>query len=122
MPSRQSRSARAGLTLPVARIHRHLKEDTHHFRIGADTPVYMAGVLEYLVVEVLDLATECSKTEHRTRITPRYIKLAVSQDRELRHVFKDVTIPQGGVPPNIHSELLPPARRGRAKPVENKKE
>ena len=43
-----SRSARAGVLFPVARMLRYLKRDTHHLRIGSGTPVYMAAVIEYL--------------------------------------------------------------------------
>lgn len=43
-----SKSARAGVLFPVARMQRYLKRDTHHFRIGAGAPVYMAAVIEYL--------------------------------------------------------------------------
>jgi histone H2A len=32
----------------VARMRRYLKGMTHHFRIGAGAPVYMAAVIEYL--------------------------------------------------------------------------
>lgn len=43
-----SRSVRAGVLFPVARMLRYLKRDTHHVRIGSGTPVYMAAVIEYL--------------------------------------------------------------------------
>lgn len=43
-----SRSARAGVLFPVARMLRYLKRDTHHLRVGSGTPVYMAAVIEYL--------------------------------------------------------------------------
>ena len=43
-----SKSARAGVLFPVARMLRYLKNSTHHFRVGAGAPVYMAAVIEYL--------------------------------------------------------------------------
>ena len=43
-----SRSARAGVLFPVSRLHRYLRAGTHHTRIGAGAPVYMAAVIEYL--------------------------------------------------------------------------
>ena len=46
-----SKSARAGVLFPVARMLRYLRKDTHHLRIGAGSPVYMAAVIEYLVGE-----------------------------------------------------------------------
>lgn len=41
------------------------------------------------------------------RIIPRHILLAVHNDEELSKLFKEVTIAQGGVLPNIQSVLLP---------------
>ena len=43
-----TKSARAGVLFPVARMLRYLKNSTHHFRVGAGAPVYMAAVIEYL--------------------------------------------------------------------------
>lgn len=48
-----SKSAKAGVLFPVARMRRYLKGMTHHFRIGAGAPVYMAAVIEYLTGIVL---------------------------------------------------------------------
>ncbi|KAL8617608.1 hypothetical protein ACOMHN_064698 [Nucella lapillus] len=96
-----SRSARAGVLFPVARMLRYLKRDTHHFRVGSGTPVYMAAVIEYLTAEILELAGNAARDFKRGRITPRHILLAVRNDEELDVLFKKVTIPQGGVLPRL---------------------
>lgn len=41
------------------------------------------------------------------RILPRHIMLAVGNDDELDKMLSGVTIPQGGVMPKIHAQLLP---------------
>ncbi|BFZ03876.1 hypothetical protein BsWGS_06915 [Bradybaena similaris] len=105
-----SRSARAGVLFPVARVLRYLRRDTHHFRIGAGSPVYTAAVIEYLVAEILELAGNAAKEFKRGRITPRHILLAISNDDELHELLKNVTIAQGGVVPKIHAVLYGPAR------------
>lgn len=43
-----SKSQRANVTFPVARMKRFLKMGTHRLRIGIGGPVYMAAVIEYL--------------------------------------------------------------------------
>ncbi|KAL8592666.1 hypothetical protein ACOMHN_037606 [Nucella lapillus] len=96
-----SRSARAGVLFPVARMLRYLKRDTHHLRIGSGTPVYLAAVIEYLTAEILELAGNAARDFKRGRITPRHILLAVRNDEELDVLFKKVTIPQGGVLPRL---------------------
>lgn len=52
-----SKSEKANVTFPVARMHRYLKKGTHHLRIGIGSPVYMAAVIEYLTGKSL-LLTE----------------------------------------------------------------
>ena len=102
-----SRSAKAGLQFPVGRIARYLKKGRYAERIGAGAPVYLAAVLEYLSAEVLELAGNAARDNKKTRIVPRHIQLAVRNDEELSKLLAGVTLPEGGVLPNIHAVLLP---------------
>eukprot|EP00497_Spongosphaera_streptacantha_P002490 TRINITY_DN308_c0_g3_i5.p1 TRINITY_DN308_c0_g3~~TRINITY_DN308_c0_g3_i5.p1 ORF type:complete len:109 (+),score=21.38 TRINITY_DN308_c0_g3_i5:81-407(+) len=81
--SQLSRSQRAGVTFPVGRIARFLKQGGYTKRVGAGAPVYMAAVLEYIVAEVLELAGNAAKDNKKNRIVPRFIQLAVRNDDEL---------------------------------------
>ena len=58
---RTSKSKRAGLVFPVSRINSRIKEGKFAKRSGVTAGVYMAGVLEYLVAEVAELAGQISK-------------------------------------------------------------
>ncbi len=102
-----SKSVKAGVTFPVARIGRLLKKGKYATRVGAGAPVYLASVLEYLTAEILELAGNASRDNKKRRIVPRHIQLAVRNDEELNKLLGKVTIAQGGVLPNIHSVLLP---------------
>ena len=84
-----------------------MREGRYAERIGAGAPVYMAAVLEYLAAEILELAGNASRDNKKSRIIPRHIQLAVRNDEELNKLLSDVTIANGGVLPNIHSQLLP---------------
>ncbi|MBW0542500.1 hypothetical protein O181_082215 [Austropuccinia psidii MF-1] len=105
--SSQSRSAKAGLQFPVGRIHRLLRRGHYAERVGAGAPVYLAAVLEYLAAEILELAGNAARDNKKSRIIPRHLQLAIRNDEELSTLLGHVVISQGGVLPQIHSELLP---------------
>jgi len=102
-----SKSSKAGLQFPVARVGRYLKKGKFATRVGAGAPVYLAAVLEYLCAEILELAGNAARDKKKTRIVPRHIQLAVRNDEELNKLLGSVTIAGGGVLPNIHAVLLP---------------
>jgi len=93
--------------VPVGRIHRLLKRGNYAQRIGSGAPVYLAAVLEYLAAEILELAGNAARDNKKSRIVPRHLQLAVRNDEELNKLLGNVVISQGGVLPNILSELLP---------------
>ncbi len=99
----------ANITQPHSsgRVARYLKKGRYADRVGAGAPVYLTAVLEYLAAEVLELAGNAARDNKKSRIVPRHIQLAVRNDEELSKLLGDVTIPDGGVLPNIHSVLLP---------------
>ena len=115
----KSRSSRAGLQFPVGRIHRYIKKTGTAKRIGNGAPVYMAAVLEYLTAEILELAGNASRDNKKTRIIPRHLKLAISNDEELNKFLSNVTISSGGVLPNIQNALLP-KKQGQAEKAAKK--
>ena len=115
----QSRSAKAGLTFPVGRVHRLLRRGNYAQRIGSGAPVYLTAVLEYLTAEILELAGNAARDNKKTRIIPRHLQLAIRNDDELNKLLGNVTIAQGGVLPNIHQNLLP---KKSAKPAKASQE
>lgn len=86
-------------------------------RIGAGAPIYLAGVMEYLSAEILELAGNAAKDNKKTRITPRHIQLAVKNDEELSKLLGHVTIASGGVLPNVNAALTV-TKKGKAAEAE----
>ncbi|XP_015672237.1 histone H2A, sperm-like [Protobothrops mucrosquamatus] len=107
LPARNSKTKKSGLQFSVARVHRYLKQGHYAERIGAGASVYLAAVLEYLIAEVMELAGNAAVQNKKQRIAPRHIQLAIRNDEELNKLFGNVTIPEGGVLPNIQAPLLP---------------
>lgn len=64
----KSRSTRSGLLFPVGRIHRLLKEGNYSKRVDGGAPVYLAGVLEYLVAEIMELVGNAARDNKKCRI------------------------------------------------------
>ncbi|NWW96472.1 H2A protein, partial [Rhynochetos jubatus] len=104
---KKTRSVRAGLQFPVGRVYRLLKRGNYADRVSPGAAIYLAAVLEYLSAEILELAGNAARENKKSRILPRHIQLAVRNDDELNKLFSCVTIAQGGVMPNILSQLLP---------------
>merc|ERR1711972_515624 len=103
----KSRSNRAGPQFPVGRVHRLLRERNYAKRVGAGAPVYLAAVMEYLAVEILELAGNAARDDEKTRITPRHLQLAIRNDHELDNLLSGVTIAQGVILPDIQAVPLP---------------
>ena len=102
---RISKTQKAGLQFPVARVRRYLQNGPYSERIGVGAGVYLAGVLEYLTAEILELAGNAARDNKKKRIIPRHIMLAVRNDEELQKILGHVTFPGGGVLPLIHKAL-----------------
>jgi len=100
-----SRSAKAGLTFPVGRVHRLLRKGNYAQRVGSGAPVYLTSVLEYLAAEILELAGNAARDNKKSRIIPRHLQLAIRGDDELDSLIR-ATIASGGVLPHINKALL----------------
>ena len=79
----QSGSARAGITFPVGRCNRMLKQGRYAQRVGGGAGAYMAAALEYVAAEILELAGDEALAKKATILKPRHLGRAVQGDAEL---------------------------------------
>ena len=85
---RDSRSARAQLQFPVSRVDRLLREGQFAKRLSSATPMFLTSILEYLMATILDLAGKDAGANHRIRITPEHVQRALTNNENLRRLFK----------------------------------
>ena len=93
--SRKTITSRTGVTFPVRRLARRLKAGTN-MKTWLSSAVYLSAVIDYMVSEVLDLASYVVSSRNRVRIQPRDINFVLKSDRELYQFTKNAVIP--GVP------------------------
>lgn len=78
-------------------------------RLAATGAVFVAGVVQYVVEEILDVAASMTRDMKRKLIGPRALALAIAEDKEIAAVraFANLAIRNGGVTPHIEAALLP---------------
>lgn len=84
-------STRAGLTFPVGRIRRFLREGRYTENVGIGGAVYLAAVLEYLTAELLEGAGNAAIKYKRDQITPCHLQLAVKNNPELNMLISGIS-------------------------------
>ena len=97
-----SGASRAGLLFAPARATRALREGRFSHRTGASAGVFMAGVLEYLTAEVLDLAITEMEAMRNKSIQPKHLNLAFRRDQELGQLMHHATFTASTVPVETH--------------------
>ncbi|RNA42005.1 histone H2A [Brachionus plicatilis] len=111
----QSKSKKAGIHFPVARLIRKFKAINSKMTIQTKSGVMLAAVVEYLTAEVLELSGYVTREQNRKTISPRDIFLAVKNDDELDKLLHDTVITQSGAVPHINPVLLVKSKRSKTK-------
>ena len=108
-----TKSSRCDLTFPVGRCSSMIKRGRHAERVGVGAGIFTAAVLEYLTIEVLELAGNACLEHKKKMIVPRHLQLAIRNDEELNKVFCMAMISNGGVLPNVHPMLFAKRKNGK---------
>ena len=103
--ARVAGTKRAGLIFSVSRADNLLRHHAGYRRVGDVSPVYLAGTLEYLCAELMELAGNSAKDNKRSAINTKDLANAVQNDEELLKLLDDVNL-SGGRLPGVHPAIL----------------
>lgn len=78
------KEAQAGLSLSVSRVRSLIKQHSEQYSVSDQAVIYVAGVLEYLIGELLSVANGFKQNK---RITSDNVASATENDIELAIVF-----------------------------------
>ncbi|EGW02413.1 histone H2A-Bbd type 1 [Cricetulus griseus] len=84
-----SRITRGQLQFSLDRIERFFRDGNFSQRLSASAPVFLAGVLEFLTSNILDLAGREAHANGTRLITPEHVTQVVQNNDQLREVFKE---------------------------------
>lgn len=99
-----SRSEASGLIFPVPRTENVIDLLRISERKTGNAAIYVTGILQEIIKQLLEKSNEQAKLTNKVRITPRHIKLAIVEDPDFSVVFRKVVI-GGGVPLRVPSKV-----------------
>lgn len=91
------RSKKSGIIFDVGRVERHLRQHTTN-HVSDLSSVAFAAALDILTRYIIKATV--SQLGRKKTISPREIMLAISNDEELKEMFKNYVIMNAGVPLN----------------------
>ena len=94
-------SAKKGTKFSAGRCATYCKNGRYADRIGAGSPIFVAGVMEYLVFEILELAAVEAKKDKKHRINPNHLMTAIKSDDELAKFFGNGDFCNAGFVPKV---------------------
>ena len=104
--------AKKGSTFSLGRMASYCKNGKYAERIGAGTPIYLAAVLEYLVFEILELAAAEAMKDHKKRINPTHIMMAIKNDPELTKLVRGQFC-NAGFAPKVKATAAASGKKGK---------
>lgn len=91
-----SKSALANLTFPVTRIQTYMMNISYASRKSEKASIYMTGICEFMIFEIITIAHFIAEENKKIRITPRHITLAIHQNTDMKDFYKN-SVFSGGV-------------------------
>ncbi|EDL97610.1 rCG42854 [Rattus norvegicus] len=93
-----ARSSRGKLHFPVNKVERLLRERNTSKCPNSSAPVFLAGVLEYLTSNILDLAGKEAHNSGSKLISPEHVTMAIRKNEGFHQLLKDNKWLAGEIP------------------------
>ncbi|XP_032746093.1 histone H2A-Bbd type 1-like [Rattus rattus] len=93
-----ARSSRGKLHFPVNKVDRLLRERNTSKCPNSTAPVFLAGVLEYLTSNILDLAGKEAHNSGSKLISPEHVTMAIRKNEGFHQLLKDNKWLAGEIP------------------------
>lgn len=84
-----TRSFRAGLLLSISRVEKYMLKFSVTERKSPRAAIILTAVCEYIIAEILEIAGNNSRHDHKVRIASKFITRAIKTDEELFALFGD---------------------------------
>jgi len=104
-----SRQEKSGIIFPPSIMEKFLRNFGYNkIMVTGNSPIYLAGAIEYLASEILENSCTQAKDKKHVRITIRDLELGIRNDNELNIFFNQnkISLLGGGVVPYIHHSLI----------------
>ena len=104
-----SRQKRAEIIFPPSIAEKFLRKfDNCTIMVTQTAPVYLASILEYLCMEILEQSVNNANSQNRVRLTVKDVELAIRNDNELNRMFvkNNIYFMGGSNIPHINPVLL----------------
>jgi len=117
-----SKSARAGLTFAVSRVDKKLRHARIAKQIFGASSVFLTGVVEHVIADVLKKADEQAAARKSKRVTDQHIIAAARSDPDLARAFQGFCFASDVEVPKAMDRILPHAEQAarKAKQAERK--
>jgi len=103
------RETRAGITFSVSLCEKYLRDfDRSSFHLSSEAPVFLAGALESVALDLLSIASNVTRDDRKTNITVRHVYLAIQNDPLWKNLVNrlNIVLLESGTVPYIHPKLL----------------
>lgn len=100
------KNIRAMIIIPPSLVEKFLRI-YKKILLSSEVSTFFAGCVEYILIEILDLAVNEVISQNKSRILIRHIEFGINKHEELKRLISilNITFIGGPVFPGIHSEL-----------------